>query len=165
MRNHLIQVGFFGAMEAHKKRLMDCVCPDTIDHKYTIEKYDKIFNIHLKNIQNISCGCFDIHCMILVFDGHDHESFAHIQSNYHTIKQTVLLRNMASVCVFLLVCISDREGLSPFYDEVVDFVNTERLLHVTIKPNDHQDFKHMYDQILKMNLLENISLQPSCVVS
>jgi hypothetical protein len=164
MRNHLIQVGFFGANESHKERLMQRICPSKPEYKYTIEKYDKIFNIHLKSIQNISCGCFDIHCMILVFDATDLGSFAHIRKNYDTIKQTVMLRNVASNCMFLLVCIMDKENSISFKDDISNFVNTERLLYVTVKSDNYIDFKHMYDQILKMNLLENISLQSNCVM-
>lgn len=166
MRNHLIQIGFFGADESHKERLMRWACPSNTDGKYIIEKYDKVFNIHLKNIQNISCGCFDIHCLVLVFDSNDPGSFAHIRSNYETIKQTITLRNLATNCIFLLVRVTDApNSTSLFHNEIVEFTNAERLLYVTVDAEHDKDFKHMYDQILKMNMLENISLQPSCVVA
>jgi hypothetical protein len=103
---------------------------------------------------------------VLVFDSNDPGSFAHIRSNYETIKQTITLRNLATNCIFLLVRVADTPtSTSLFHNEIVEFTNAERLLYVTVDAEHDKDFKQMYDQILKMNMLENISLQTSCVVS
>lgn len=161
MKNHLIQIGFFGADDIHKKRLMTHICPT---YKYTINKYDKTFNIQLKNLTNISSDFFDIHCICMVFDVNNPNSFKHIELNYDTIDESIALRTISSECSFLLIGITNDKISDKLYKQIIDFTNAKRLMYVTVTNNDYTDFKKMYDQILKMNFLENISLHYGCVV-
>ncbi len=159
MKNHLIQIGFFGADDTHKQKLMTHICPT---YKYTINKYDKIFNIHLKNVMNISSDFYDIHCICMVFDINNPDSFKYIESNYDTIEESIALRTITSGCSFLLIGITNNELPDNFYKQIIQFSNTKRLMFVSVINEDYTDFKKMFDQILKMNFLENISLQYSC---
>jgi len=138
---------------------MTHICPT---HKYTINKYDKLFNIQLKNVTNISSDFFDIHCICMVFDGHNVDSFKHIETNYDTIEQSMALRTISSGCSFMLVGITNDNISNELYRQIIHFTNAKRLMFVTVTNEDYSDFIKMYDQILKMNFLENLSLHYGC---
>ena len=159
MRSHLIQVGFFGLEESNKLLLMENI--NLGGTKYIIEKYDKLFNINLKNIVDINCSFIDIHCMCMVFNNNNENSLEYIKANYDKIKQTIELRNELTSCVFLMVCVCDEE-LCELCDEIHEFVDKKKLLFTTVTTKDLSNFISMYNQILKTNFLETMSVNPNC---
>lgn len=157
MKNHLIQVGFFGNDSDDKTKIINNISEGK--QKYVINKYDKIFNIHLCDMKTVNSNLTDVHCICLLF--RDEKGFEYIAESYEKLNQTINLRNAATNCIFMLVSMRCDDETPPFNDKVQAFATKKHILYTSVTLDDFSRFRLMYDQVLKMNFLENISLYPT----
>jgi hypothetical protein len=164
MKNHLINVGFFGLDLSDTTLLMVNTHDGT--YKYTIDKYDKIFNIHLKNIKTKCCDFINIHCMCLVYAENNTNSFDYIRNNFENLKETSNLHNEITNCTFILVCIREPHNIiCANMDEIDSFVIEHGIFSTNILRDDFSNFTRLFNQILKIQFLDEMNTKTVCVLT